>query len=197
MNNKCPNCGAAYSITAQHVGRTFSCQRCGTPMVVHADGLHTAQSPVAAGAVGDQIQPQSAAQALPPAPPPRGQVSPPDSSFGELVERPQPRRRVREGNAFVDFLLFRRMIAPWVIMGLFWVGIMLAILWGIIYIISGLVMLANKDIGPLGLVFMFLGVLVIIIGPFVVRLYAEFIIVVFRISETLTDILTELRHERD
>ena len=34
---------------------------------------------------------------------------------------------------------------------------------------------------------------VIIIGPFVVRLYCEFIIVIFRINETLTEILNTLR----
>ena len=37
------------------------------------------------------------------------------------------------------------------------------------------------------------GLSVIVIGPFVVRLYCEFLIVVFRINETLTEILHTLR----
>ncbi len=41
MQNTCPNpgCGAAYNLTPQHVGRHFTCQKCGVPLTVDAGGL--------------------------------------------------------------------------------------------------------------------------------------------------------------
>lgn len=44
MNNTCPGCGAAYTITSQHVGRSITCKKCGAALVVQADGLRLAAS---------------------------------------------------------------------------------------------------------------------------------------------------------
>ena len=38
-----------------------------------------------------------------------------------------------------------------------------------------------------------MGLLVIVLGPLVARIYAEILLVVFRINETLTDISNDLR----
>jgi hypothetical protein len=80
-----------------------------------------------------------------------------------------------------DFLAFRTMIAIPVIMILFWVGVIFTIIAGIATLFSG---------GMRGICS---GLATIIIGPFIVRLYCEFLIVVFRINETLTEILNTLR----
>ena len=40
---------------------------------------------------------------------------------------------------------------------------------------------------------LFLGLLVLLLGPITVRIYCELVMVVFRINETLTDIKNELR----
>ena len=44
MQNTCPNpgCGAMYNLTAQHVGRSFVCKKCGATLLVTNDGLEVA-----------------------------------------------------------------------------------------------------------------------------------------------------------
>lgn len=75
-----------------------------------------------------------------------------------------------------DFLAFRKMITPLVIQILFWLGVVVAI-------VMGLVTLVTAD----GLQKV-LGLAMIVGGPLVVRIYCELLIVMFRINESLTDI---------
>jgi phosphotransferase system glucose/maltose/N-acetylglucosamine-specific IIC component len=70
-----------------------------------------------------------------------------------------------------DFLTFRRMITPVVIQVLFWLGVIATVIYSI-------VTARRQPIAILG----------VIIGPFIVRIYCEILIVLFRINETLTDI---------
>ncbi len=81
-----------------------------------------------------------------------------------------------------DFLAFRRMITPVIIQVLFWMGVVASV-------VAGVASIANRQ--PV------LGLLLIIVGPLVVRVYAELLILLFRINETLTDIKnnTERRTE--
>lgn len=72
-----------------------------------------------------------------------------------------------------DFLTFRHMLMPLLIQILFWVGIVLSIVTGVIDLFRG--QIAN-------------GVSLIILGPIMVRLACELTILFFRINETLTDI---------
>ncbi len=122
MNNKCPTCGASYNITPQHVGRTFTCQRCQTPMVVQPEGL------VATGA------PQSA----PPAPPPGGGAEAfagmdagpgagfhqPPTDAGGFPQPPGGYSQPGPGapNAVVDWLMFKKMSLPILLVVAFWAG---------------------------------------------------------------------------
>lgn len=73
-----------------------------------------------------------------------------------------------------DFLTFRRMLTPIMIQLIFWVGV-------IVCIISGIVTLFT-DAGILR------GLQTLILGPIIVRIACELIILFFRINETLTDI---------
>jgi hypothetical protein len=72
-----------------------------------------------------------------------------------------------------DFLTFRHMLMPLLIQILFWVGMVLSIVTGVIDLFRG--QIAN-------------GVSLIILGPIMVRLACELTILFFRINETLTDI---------
>lgn len=72
-----------------------------------------------------------------------------------------------------DFLTFRHMLMPLLIQILFWVGIILTIVTGVIDLFRGHV--AN-------------GLSLIFLGPIMVRLACELTILFFRINETLTDI---------
>jgi hypothetical protein len=81
-----------------------------------------------------------------------------------------------------DFLTFRKMLTPIVIQILFWLGVVACILGGIGAILAGI---ARIDRTPelIGI-----GILAVVFGPLVMRIYCEWLIVLFRINDTLTDI---------
>ncbi len=79
-----------------------------------------------------------------------------------------------------DFWSFRKMVTPVIIEILFWVGVIICIVAGLIMI--GLGVKANLAQSVLS------GVLLLIFGPLAVRVYCEILIVFFRINETLTEI---------
>ncbi len=83
-------------------------------------------------------------------------------------------------NEFSDFLSFRKMVIPIIIQILFWLGVLIAVIFGIVYIVYGVV---RSDVTAL-----LYGLLVLILGPLVVRIYCEILILFFRINETLTEI---------
>lgn len=87
-----------------------------------------------------------------------------------------------------DFFSFRRMITPRLIQFLFVVGMVLSIIAGFIIIAAGLVGFLDNDDVASGLVGVLGGFALIIFGPIVIRVYCEFLIVFFRINETLTDV---------
>jgi hypothetical protein len=66
MNQICPNpvCGTPYEVSARHVGRRFTCKKCGTALLVGANGVQVAESnSPAAAPVGEapwaQMRPDS------------------------------------------------------------------------------------------------------------------------------------------
>ena len=76
------------------------------------------------------------------------------------------------------------MITPVIIQILFWVGVALCIIFGIGYILVG----SRYATGGV-----FYGLMLLILGPLVVRIYCEILIIFFRINETLT----EIKHDLD
>ncbi len=72
-----------------------------------------------------------------------------------------------------DFFTFRRMLTPWLINLLFWLVTLAVMGTGIVDVFKGEVLK--------GLEIMF-------IGPILVRIMCEIVIVFFRMNETLTDI---------
>ena len=80
-----------------------------------------------------------------------------------------------------DFLAFRKMITPIIIQVLFWVGVAFSVIVGLIQI--------GSSFGRYGGGFSFLGgLLVIIIGPIMARIYCELLILIFRMYDTLLEI---------
>lgn len=83
-----------------------------------------------------------------------------------------------------DFLSFRKMITPVIIQIIFWIGVAVAI-------IVGIVVLATADeVGA-----RLLGLLYIFVGPVYWRVVCEITILFFRINETLTDIKNNTERE--
>jgi multisubunit Na+/H+ antiporter MnhG subunit len=76
-----------------------------------------------------------------------------------------------------DFLAFRRMITPVLIQVVYWILTVVAVVVGFVLLLAG-------D----GVAKRFLGLLILVIGPLVVRIYAEASILFFRMNQTLTEI---------
>ena len=76
-----------------------------------------------------------------------------------------------------DFLVFRRMVTPILIQIVFWVVVIIAILGGLDKLLSGPHL--SERVG---------GLAIIILGPLVARVYAEMLILIFKINETVTEI---------
>jgi hypothetical protein len=77
-----------------------------------------------------------------------------------------------------DFFAFRRMILPVVIQFLFWIGVAFVVFFAI-----GTIAYADGNGWQIAY-----GIGVLLIGPILIRIYCEFLVVVFRINETLSDI---------
>ncbi len=81
-----------------------------------------------------------------------------------------------------DFLKFKKMITPAIIQILFWVGVAVSV-------ISGLVAMGSS-FGRYGggAATFIMGLLILVLGPVAVRIYCELLILFFRMNETLTEI---------
>ena len=81
-----------------------------------------------------------------------------------------------------DYLKFRKMITPTIIQILFWVGVAGAVL--------GALVMMGMSFGRYGggAGQFLVGLLFLVIGPVMVRIYCELLILFFRMNETLTEI---------
>lgn len=81
-----------------------------------------------------------------------------------------------------DFWAFRKMITPAIIKVIFWIGVVLCVISGLVLIVGG----TTTPYGGGGQVLA--GVLFLLLGPLFVRVWCEVMMVLFRIHETLTEI---------
>jgi len=79
-----------------------------------------------------------------------------------------------------SFMSFDRFITPTVIKILYWIALVVVVIAGLVGLITGLVHLSLMEIVR--------GLVVIVLGPFAVRIQAELILLSFRIYETLVEI---------
>lgn len=95
----------------------------------------------------------------------------------------------------MDFLAFRKMITPIVIQILFWLGVIGCIIGGIVWILTGGVTLI-KGGGIASALPVIIGLVWIFIGPILVRIYCEVLIILFRINDNLTVIRHNTEHKQ-
>lgn len=88
---------------------------------------------------------------------------------------------------FSDYLNFKKMIVPLIIKILFWIGVVICVITGLVEIIHG----ASAQYGGGSQVIM--GLLTMLIGPLGVRIWCELLIVIFTINDTLTEIKNFLK----
>ena len=81
-----------------------------------------------------------------------------------------------------DFFSFRRMITPVIIQVVFWIGLIVIVGYALAILIAG----DEAWVRVLGVVYL-------ILGPILWRVWCEIMILLFRISETLTDIRNNTR----
>jgi len=79
-----------------------------------------------------------------------------------------------------DFLAFRKMITPMVIQVLFWIGAVSVVIGALVMLVGGIVK------GGVGMALG--GLLYLFLGPLMVRIYCEVVIVLFRILDALGEI---------
>ena len=84
-----------------------------------------------------------------------------------------------------DFLSFRKMITPVIIKIIFWIGVAASVIFGIVMIVFGA---QGMMYGYGGAGTVWLGIGYIFLGPILVRVYCEILIIFFRMNETLTEI---------
>ena len=92
-----------------------------------------------------------------------------------------------------DFLKFKKMITPIIIPILFWIGAIISVIAGIVFIVMG----AMSDFGPDGGEMVFMGFCYLLFGPIIIRVYCEFLIILFSVNDKLTDIKDLLKHQQD
>jgi hypothetical protein len=87
-----------------------------------------------------------------------------------------------------DFLKFKKMLTPIIIQILFWVSVAACVLFGFMSIARGV----SSSYG--GGFLVFFGLMWILVGPVVVRIYCELLIVIFSINDTLTEVKDLLKN---
>jgi hypothetical protein len=103
-------------------------------------------------------------------------------------EETTPLYAPRSPNVLVDFLLFRRLIAPVVIQIFFWFGFVGCVLFGGLLFARVLTLLqAGERFGPVA-GYLFGTLAVWFLGPLMVRVACEVLILFFRMNDTLIEI---------
>jgi hypothetical protein len=87
-----------------------------------------------------------------------------------------------------DFLRFKKMVTPIIIQILFWIGVVTSVIVGIVLIVGGV---SGRAYG--GGTQVFLGILWLLLGPVIARIWCEVLIVLFSINDTLTEIKNLLK----
>ena len=89
-----------------------------------------------------------------------------------------------------DFIKFKKMITPLIIQILFWVGAVFSIVGGLITMATSFGRYGGGGAQILG------GLLIVVLGPVIVRIYCELLILLFRMNETLTEIKIGLEKKK-
>jgi len=83
---------------------------------------------------------------------------------------------------FNRFFNFDKMITPTIIKILFWIGVALCVIFGLFQIVSGAISPWGGGRAVLS------GILTLVVGPILVRVYCELLIVIFKMHEALQKI---------
>ena len=91
-----------------------------------------------------------------------------------------------QGTTLSDYLTFRAMITPIFIQVIFWLGVAAIVVMALIAMIAGI---SNGEAG----IAILYGLLTIVVGPVVWRIYCELLIVFFRMLDMLREINNKMK----
>ena len=128
MEFSCPACSQAMQCADHYGGRTTDCPKCGTTLLIPARTQATAPPP-------------------PIAPPGR-------NPFGALEGGPEPsakyRGRIDSGrNPFIGFVIFEKMITPWLLIVFYWLSVVFFLGYGTVTIVNSLA--TSTEAGEVGM----------------------------------------------
>jgi hypothetical protein len=172
----CPNpgCGKRYTVPDDAAGRKTTCTSCGMRMQIPAGGQGPPLPPA------DVFEERSHSRGRPTAAfDDEFDVEPDD---GRSVRRSRGGKPSRGG--FMDFVLFKFLIAPRILIVLYWVLVVLVILGSLFFMVASFF---TRDLVGI-LVGVFGGLLMMLVYPILLRISFEFALVVFRIYDTLQEI---------
>ncbi|MBY0524286.1 MAG: DUF4282 domain-containing protein [Gemmataceae bacterium] len=182
----CPDCDARIRAPDSMQGRPVKCPKCGAQFTADGNGD---------SGVGPDPIPE------PPPPPPPEPVTR-EALWSEVAKAPDnhpapsplpvplpvPAMEQRSPNVVVDFLLFRKLIAPVLVQVLFWIGVLGCIVVGGLMFATVLALL-NRGATFGIVVWPLLSTLAVwFLGPLVIRVFCEVLILFFRMNDTLTAI---------
>jgi predicted Zn finger-like uncharacterized protein len=175
----CPDCDAKIRAPDSIMGRQVKCPKC--------DAEFTATAKPAPGPypVSQPAFPEKPEAPRPELPPGDDEEWPEETS---VLDSSEP-TEVNETSPVVEFLLFRTMIGPLIIQVLFWLGVVLCVLAGLVVLVMAILGLVDGRLGvgtALLQVFGSLGIM--LFGPLLVRIQCEMLILFFRIHDTLKEI---------
>ncbi len=174
----CPECAAKIRAPDNIMGRQVNCPKCSARFTA-APAAPPPPSQPPAQAAEDPFAQLDAGE------PATGE---PETPSGGLVDSRSVAAYSRQ-NPFLDFLLFRKMIAPIVIQILFWLGVIFLVLSGIIAGATaiGLMIDGRAPVSYVGGQ-LFMAVVTLFVMPLAWRVYCEVLILFFRIHETVKEI---------
>ena len=207
----CPSCGKGLRSPENLAGQSARCPQCGLVVSVPSPSSPpspaTPPSPAVPPSVPAPAPPPSSAEV--PKPGFDFEEPPSDDDWSDEAADMPPlhspvvspaaaaTRSAASGNTFLDFVLFRRMIAPVIIQIIFWLSVAGFLITGAISLIGGVGILLDGDVLwrlrlPAGLFGIISGLMTVVAGPLVARILSETFILFFRMNETLTDIRNRL-----
>ncbi len=164
----CPICLQKIRAPDAVIGRQIKCPQCKNPFTAADPGAP------AAGALA----------ANPPAIPEPEEAAGVDPLGLEGDEPAAPPARA----GIMDYLLFRRMVTPAILTALFYFGVAVILLFGLVYAITAVVGMASQATGvALGLLSMLLDFVLTISAVVLWRVFCEVVITLFRILEQLRE----------
>jgi hypothetical protein len=199
----CPDCAAKIRAPEQIIGRQVHCPKCDAEFTA---AVEEAPAPEPEPAPSQPTPPPAPPEVKEPAPV-RNEVhvqpaSPPPEEPDEEVDVVPATEAAYDPaygppNPVADVLLFRTMIAPAIIQGFFWVGVILCVLTGVVYLIAAIGMLVDASQPASLALLQGLGALgIIVFGPPVLRICCELLILFFRIYDALKEIQAAAEKQR-